>query len=270
MKRAGHTPRALTIAGSDSGAGAGIQADLKTFAAFGVYGLSALTALTVQNTREVASIHELPVEFVAAQIRAVVSDIGVGAAKTGMLATADLVEGVARAVQELALPNLVVDPVMASKSGTVLLHPDAVEALRRKLLPLARVATPNLPEAEILLGKRLAHFRDIEDAARELHSMGAACVVIKGGHREAEPEDLFYDGRRFVVFQGARVRTTSDHGTGCTFSAAIAALLARGAEPAGAVGEAKHYVTEAMLRAPRLGSGHGPLNHFFFLGRSGG
>jgi len=260
-------PRVLTIAGSDSGGGAGIQADLKTFAAFGVHGMSALAALTAQNSRQITAIQELPGEFIAAQIRAVVTDIGVDAAKTGMLATESIVETVADAILKLGITNLVVDPVMVSKSGAALLRPEAVQTLRERLLPLSRVLTPNLPEAEVLVGRRLAGHRELQEAAREIHAMGPACVVIKGGHREGEPADLFYDGRRFVLFQGERVETTSDHGTGCTYSAAIAALLAKGAEPAAAAGEAKRYVTEAMRGASRLGSGRGPLQHFFFLGR---
>jgi len=263
-------PRALTIAGSDSGGGAGIQADLKTFAAFGVFGMSAVTAITAQNTREVSAIHEVSPEIVVAQIRAVVSDLGVDAVKTGMLASPILVEAVAQAVETLGLRNLVVDPVMISKSGAALLRPEAVTTLRRRLLPLARVVTPNLPEAEALLGRAIQGLGQMREAARELHSLGPACVVIKGGHSSAEPADLFYDGERFVLLQGERIKTRADHGTGCTFSAALAAVLARGGRPGPAAVEAKRYVSEAMRKAPKLGSGRSPLDHFFFLGKRRG
>ena len=255
-------PIALTIAGSDSGAGAGIQADLKTFAALGVYGTSALAALTAQNTRQVLAVHEVPERFLLAQIEAVVSDLRPEAVKTGMLATAALVRTAAGAVQRHRLRNLVVDPVMISKSGAALLRSDAVRALRDRLVPLAGVLTPNLSEAEVLVGMRLRTLRDVEQAARLLRDMGAATVVIKGGHSAGEPVDYFFDGRRSILFQGERLRTRSDHGTGCAFSAAIAAFLARGAETAPAVSEAKQYVREGMRSAARLGSGRGPINHF--------
>ena len=269
MKRPASVPCSLTVAGSDSGGGAGIQADLKTFAAFGVHGLSALAALTAQNTRQVIAIHEVPEQFLLDQIRAVVTDFAVESAKTGMLAGPAPVRAVARAVRELEIPNLVVDPVIISKSGASLLSAEGISALRHELLPLARVVTPNLPEAETLVDRKLRTPADVREAARDIHSMGPACVVIKGGHHEGEPDDLFYDGARMVLFQGERIRTASDHGTGCTFSAAITALLALGEEPVVAVGEAKRYVGEAMRGASRLGSGHGPVNHFFFLGRFG-
>jgi hydroxymethylpyrimidine/phosphomethylpyrimidine kinase len=253
---------ALTIAGSDSGAGAGIQADLKTFAALGVYGTSALAALTAQNTREVLAIHEVPERFLFAQIRALVSDLQPDAVKTGMLASASLVKSVASAVERFRLKNLVVDPVMLSKSGAALLRADAIKALRERLVPLARVLTPNLPEAEALTGKRLRTLSDIQEAARLLRDMGAASVVIKGGHSRGEPIDYFCDGKRAVLFQGERLRTRSDHGTGCAFSAAIAAHLARGAQVASAVSEAKQFVLEGMRSAAKLGSGRGPIDHF--------
>jgi hydroxymethylpyrimidine/phosphomethylpyrimidine kinase len=265
MKIEGSMPTALTIAGSDSGGGAGIQADLKTFAALGVYGTTAITAITAQNTREVTAIFELPPEIVVAQIESIVTDIGANAVKTGMMRSARLVDAVAVVLERLKLPNLVVDPVMISKSGAPLLEPDGVESLRLRLLPLARVITPNLPEAEALIGRRLPETRDRQDAAREIVAMGAGSVVIKGGHLGGEPVDLFFDGQDFTEFPGARIRTTSDHGTGCTFSAAIAALLARDIELKAAVGEAKRFVEGAMRAAPRLGSGHGPLDHFFGL-----
>jgi hydroxymethylpyrimidine/phosphomethylpyrimidine kinase len=265
MSRLRRRPCALSIAGSDSGGGAGIQADIRTFSAFGVHPLTALVAITAQNTVEVAEIHQLTEALVLAQIRTVIADMPVSAAKTGMLADSSLVRSVARAVRELELPNLVVDPVITSKSGASLLSEEGVQSLRRELLPLARMVTPNLPEAEALVGHPLETIREIQEAAREIHSWGPDCVVIKGGHRHGEPMDLLYDGSGFILFQGERIHTASDHGTGCTFSAAIAAMLAKRAEPGEAVGEAKRYVSEAMRRSSPLGSGHGPLDHFFFL-----
>lgn len=262
MNRSSHPPIALTIAGSDSGGGAGIQADLKTFAALGVYGTSALAALTAQNTRKVRAIHEVPEKFLRAQIDAVVSDLRPDAVKTGMLASAPLVRAAARALQHHRLKNLVVDPVTISKSGASLLRPDALRALRELLIPLATVLTPNLPEAEVLTGKRLRTMREVEEAARFLRDLGAASVVIKGGHSRGEPIDYFFDGHGAVLFQGERIRTRSDHGTGCSFSAAIAAFLARGTETASAVSGAKQYVREGMRLAARLGSGRGPIDHF--------
>jgi hydroxymethylpyrimidine/phosphomethylpyrimidine kinase len=262
--------KALTIAGSDSGGGAGIQADLKTFAALGVYGTSAIAALTAQNTVEVRAIHEVPPGFVTAQIEAVVSDIGVDAAKTGMLASPALVQEVAETLERLRIPNLVVDPVMASKSGARLLAPEAVREVRTRLIRLARVATPNLPEAEILAGISIRSRDDVREAARRIHGLGAAGVVIKGGHAAADPVDLLFDGKDFAEFPGRRISTRADHGTGCTFSAAIAALLARGENLREAVWEAKRFVEGAMLAAPSIGAGHGPLHHFFRFDRSGG
>ena len=256
-------PVALTIAGSDSGGGAGIQADLKTFAALGVHGASALTAVTAQNTQRVTHSLELPPDLVAAQIDAVVTDMGVDVAKTGMLGNAQIVEVVAEKVREHDLQPLVVDPVMVAKSGDRLLSEDAVIALRERLLPLATVFTPNLPEAEAILGRALRSWDDIRAGAEEIASMGAQTVVIKGGHREGPAIDLFYDGRQFHEFTAVRVDTTSTHGTGCTFASAIAAALAKGSEPRGAVAMAKAYVTRALQEAYPLGKGHGPVHHFF-------
>ncbi len=260
MKRGVHT--VLTIAGSDSGAGAGIQADLKTFAALGVYGTSAITAITAQNTREVTRVLELSPELVAAQIDAVMGDIGADATKTGMLASAEIIETVADKVREHDLQPLVVDPVMVAKGGDRLLREDAVGALRERLLPLATILTPNLPEAEVLLGHRLASWDDIRDGAQELVSMGAQAVVMKGGHREGPATDLFYDGHGFHEFATARVDTTDTHGTGCTFAAAIAAGLAKQTDLRGAVALAKAYVTKALQSAYPIGQGQGPVHHF--------
>ena len=254
--------KALTIAGSDSGGGAGIQADLKTFAALGVYGTSALTAVTAQNTLGVTAIHVLTPKMVAAQIDAVIADIGAHALKTGMLANATIIETVAGRIQHHRLSNLVVDPVMIAKSGDPLLRKSAITALRSSLIPLAAVVTPNIPEAEALTGIQLEGASEIEEAARRIVAMGAKTVVIKGGHRKGPAIDLFYDGKNFRELGAPRIRTRHTHGTGCTFSAAIAANLARGEKIERAVVLAKKYITSAIASAFSVGSGHGPVHHF--------
>ncbi len=255
-------PTVLTIAGSDSGGGAGIQADLKTFSALGVFGMSALTAITAQNTRAVTAVFELPPDIVAAQIDAVVEDIGVDAAKTGMIANSALIRVVADKVRQHRLEPLVVDPVMVAKSGDRLLREEAVEALRAELVPLATVVTPNLPEAEVLVGRSLGSLDDMRAAAREIVGLGARSVVVKGGHLAGDATDVFYDGRRFVELSAPRVQTSSTHGTGCTFASAVAALLARGNDLEAAVRGAKSYLTAALERAYPIGGGHGPVHHF--------
>jgi hydroxymethylpyrimidine/phosphomethylpyrimidine kinase len=255
--------RALTIAGSDSGGGAGIQADLKTFQALGVYGASALTAITAQNTLGVQAVHDIPPEIIAAQIDAVVEDIGIDAAKTGMLATAEIIGVVADRVRHWQLDRLVVDPVMVATSGARLLRDDAIATLIAELLPLALVLTPNLPEAEVLLGRTVVNDGDIRQAAIDIHALGPRTVLIKGGHLHSAPTatDLLYDGQTFHVFSAERFNTVNTHGTGCTLSAAIAAGLAQGRDVRDAVGRAKHYVTEAIRHAGPLGHGHGPVAH---------
>jgi len=255
---------ALTIAGSDSGGGAGIQADLKTFAALGVNGTSAIAALTAQNTVAVTGIHEVPAAFVVAQIDAVAEDIAIDAVKTGMLATAEIVDAVASAIVRWKLPNLVVDPVMVAKSGDVLLTEPAVEAIRRSLLPLAAVLTPNRPEAERLLGHSVSNRDEARDAARRLVDLGPRAVVVKGGHfDEADIVDLLYDGSTFHEFRHPRLQTRHTHGTGCTFAAAIAALLALGLTLPDAVQHAIEYVEGAIAHGLAIGSGQGPLDHFW-------
>lgn len=256
------TPRALTIAGSDSGAGAGIQADLKTFAALGVYGLSALTAITAQNTWEVRAALELPPELIEAQIDAVLEDIGADAAKTGMLSSSAIIGVVASCVSRWNL-RLVVDPVMVAKSGDPLLQPEAVTTLVTVLLPLAEVVTPNLYEAEVLTGQRIETLDDMRAAAQTIRALGPRHVVVKGGHRNADPVDVHFDGERFAELRADYIQTRHTHGTGCTFSAAITALMARGLDVDAAVAGAKNYVTEAIRHAPGLGSGHGPVGHFW-------
>ena len=255
-------PRALTIAGSDSSAGAGIQADLKTFAALGVYGLSALTAITAQNTLGVRMAEDLAPELVEAQIDAVLEDIGADAAKTGMLSSPLIIEAVAGRVRKWDL-RLVVDPVMRAKSGDPLLRPEAVATLRAQLLPLAEVVTPNLPEAEALTGRRIETLDDMRAAASAIFALGPRHVVVKGGHRTTEPVDIYFDGKRCLELRAERLQTPHTHGTGCTFSAAITALLARGMPVEEAVAGAKHYITGAIRHAPGLGHGHGPVGHFW-------
>jgi hydroxymethylpyrimidine/phosphomethylpyrimidine kinase len=260
----GRRPRALTVAGSDSGGGAGIQADLKTFAALGVYGASAITAITAQNTVGVRAIHEVPVDIVAAQIDAVLEDIGADAAKTGMLSSAPIIEVVADRLRFHGIRNLVVDPVMVAKSGDRLLREDAVAALRDVLLPLAAVVTPNAPEATVLSGVRVVDAGSAREAARRIAELGPRMVVVKGGHLDGpRSDDLVWDGRRFEVLTGRRVVTRHTHGTGCTFSSAIAAYLARGLDPFDAAREARTYLQGAIEHSEPLGSGHGPVNHLW-------
>jgi len=257
---------ALTIAGSDSGAGAGIQADLKTFAAHSVYGTTALTAVTAQNTLGVTSYLALPADLVTAQIEAIVSDFGVHAAKTGMLPNAAIVEAVAAAVTDLEIPLLVVDPVMIATSGDRLLDDEAVAAMKVELFGRALTVTPNIPEAEALTGIRITSDADRREAARAIASLGAATVIIKGGHFDTpDISDLFYDGHEFHDFRAERVAGGSTHGTGCSFAAAIVSHLARGQTLPDAIRMAQRYVAGAIRRAPGLGRGHGPIDHFWAL-----
>ncbi len=255
-------PRALTIAGSDSGGGAGIQADLKTFFALGCHGMSALTALTAQNTVAVTAIHEVPPEFVIAQIDAVASDIGVDAAKTGMLASSAIVEAVAKAVEVHEIAHLVVDPVFVSKHRDHLLASDAVSALTERVLPLAEVVTPNLYEAEGLAGGgAISSIADMREAARALHDLGPRNVLIKGGHGAGdEAVDVLYDGDDFIEITGPRFDTDDTHGTGCALSAAIAARLAHGDDVISAIRAAKDFISGAIEHGLRLGAGYGPVN----------
>ena len=245
----------MTIAGSDSGGGAGIQADLKTFAALGVYGASTLTAITAQNTVAVTAVHELPTDVIAAQIEAVVTDIGVDAVKTGMLSSSTIVEAVAGELERFGIQNLVVDPVMVAKSGDPLLREEAVESVRSRLVPLAALVTPNIPEAETLTGLSIERDEDAREAARRIVAMGARTVVVKGGHRDGPATDLFFDGADFTEFSAERFDTVNTHGTGCTFASAAAAGLAQGKTVLEAVAQAKEYVTEAIRNSYPLGQG---------------
>jgi hydroxymethylpyrimidine/phosphomethylpyrimidine kinase len=254
--------KALTIAGSDSGAGAGIQADLKTFAAFGVYGSSVVTAVTAQNTRGVFAVAEVPEEVIAMQIDVVLEDIGAAAAKTGMLSSASIVETVASRLEAWGVDMLVVDPVMVAKGGHPLLQQSAIAAVKQHLLPLALVVTPNLPEAEVLSDITVDSPDAAREAARAIAALGPRWVVIKGGHLAGDATDLVFDGEIFAEFHAERIDTPNTHGTGCTFSAAIAALLARGLAPLEAIEAAKIWLTEAIRESYAIGDGHSPVNHF--------
>jgi hydroxymethylpyrimidine/phosphomethylpyrimidine kinase len=260
------TAIALTIAGSDSSGGAGIQADLKTFSALGVYGASVITALTAQNTLGVEGVHVVPPDFVRAQMRAVASDLAVGAIKIGMLATSAVIGAVAEGLGDFPEVPVVLDPVMVAASGDPLLEADAVEALRTVLIPHATLVTPNLAEAAILLGQSVARSEyEMAAQALKLHETGARAVLIKGGHSAGEAAiDILLEGDEPVSFEAPRVETKNTHGTGCTLSAAIAAELAKGADLAEAVVAAKTYVTEAIVAADELeiGKGRGPVHHF--------
>lgn len=255
-------PKAMTIAGSDSGAGAGIQADLKTFAALGVYGTTAVTAVTAQNTKGVFAVAEVPEEVIALQIDVVLDDIGADAVKTGMLSSASIVRTVADRIEAWGIANLVVDPVMVAKGGHPLLHEQAVTALKDSLLPLALVVTPNIPEAEILAGMAIDSPEAMRAAAVAIARHGPRFVVVKGGHLAGDATDLVYDGTSFVEFSANRIDTVNTHGTGCSFSAAIAANLAKGMLPVSAIGEAKSWLTKAIELSYAIGAGHSPVNHF--------
>jgi hydroxymethylpyrimidine/phosphomethylpyrimidine kinase len=253
---------ALTIAGSDPGGGAGIQADLKTFTAFGIYGMTVITSVTAQNTMGVQDIHDLPAAFVSRQLDTVLEDLPVDATKTGMLSNAGIIRAVAAGLRRHDIGNLVVDPVMVAKSGHRLLQEDALQALRDELLPLAAVLTPNLPEAEVLSGRKISGPEEMRRAAETIRALGPAHVLIKGGHLKGRAVDLLFDGSECIELPADRLPTRHTHGTGCTLSAAIAAVLAAGGTVPQAVIAAKDFITRAIREAPGLGHGHGPLNHF--------
>ncbi len=257
--------RVLTIAGSDSGGGAGIQADLKAITALGGYGMSVLTALTAQNTTGVQGIHEIPASFVARQMDSVLSDIGADAIKTGMLANREIVGVVAQKIQRYRVKKVVVDPVMVAKGGDLLLREDAREALVRQLLPLAMVVTPNLMEASVLTGLEIDSVKTMKRAAHRIYRMGPKHVVVKGGHLKGMAVDVLYDGRKYDVIEGPRIETKNTHGTGCTFASAIATLIARGEDVSEAVRNAKTFITLAIQGGLNLGKGIGPTNPFAFV-----
>ncbi len=257
----------LTIAGSDSGGGAGIQADLKSMSANGVFAMSVITAITAQNTEEVTDVFELPTSIIAAQIDAVFDDFDVAAVKTGMLSSAVIVDTVAKMLTPQHVTNLVVDPVMVSKSGHPLLKPDAIESVKTRLFPLALLVTPNIHEAQQLSGIEIKTLADARRAAKIIHGFGCKHVLIKGGHLLVDrATDVLYDGRFFNVFKGEFIDTPHTHGTGCTFASAIAAHLARGKSVNDAVQTAKTYLTETIRHGLAIGHGTGPTNHFYFLG----
>jgi len=253
--------RVLTIAGSDSGGGAGIQADLKTITVLGGFGMSVVTALTAQNSQGVQGVFEVPVPFIERQFDAVASDFGVDAAKTGMLVNADVVRAVAAKIRRYRIAKLVIDPVMAAKGGARLIGDDALESLVSDLLPLALVVTPNVPEAEVLAGMTISSPADMKEAARKIQLLGVPNVIVKGGHLPGEARDILFDGSDYHEFSSERIETKDTHGTGCTFSAAIATGLARGKTLYEAVREAKNYISEVIRCAWRIGKGHGPTNH---------
>jgi len=255
--------KALTIAGSDSGGGAGIQADIKTFTTIGVYGMSVITSVTAQNTVGVRAVHDVPADIVAAQLDAVLEDIGVDAAKTGMIANAEIMEAVNDRLTAFRLQPLVVDPVMIAKSGDPLMREDARQHFKRLIIPLATVLTPNLHEAGLLTGRHIETIAQMCDAAKELSETGVRYILVKGGHLAGEPVDVLYDAQddATVELHGERLTTPHTHGTGCTLSAAIAARLALGDDVIAAVSFAKRYITEAIRHGLPLGDGHGPTNH---------
>ncbi|GGE25774.1 hydroxymethylpyrimidine/phosphomethylpyrimidine kinase [Marinithermofilum abyssi] len=255
--------KVLTIAGSDSGGGAGIQADLKTFQERGVFGTSVITAITAQNTLGVHGVYPQELSAVEAQLDAVLSDIGTDAAKTGMLFSAELIQLVARKIQEYSVPSLVIDPVMIAKGGAPLLKKEAVEALRKVLLPLGAVITPNVPEAsELLGGRRIEGVKEMEEAAKELYQLGPKAVVVKGGHLDGEQSvDVLFDGEKWYHFASDRIETRHTHGTGCTFSACIAAEMAKGRTIPEAVRTAKDFITHAIQHSLEIGKGVGPTHH---------
>jgi len=254
--------RILTVAGSDSGGGAGIQADLKTITVLGAYGMSAITALTAQNTLGVQGVYPVPVDFIRLQMEAVLSDIGADAAKTGMLATPEIVKAVAEELKRFKVELLVVDPVMVAKSGDALLSEEARGTLKESLLPMATLVTPNLPEASVLSGFPVQDLESMKEAARAIRDMGPRYVLIKGGHLEKEAVDLLFDGQKFEAYEAPRLSNRNTHGTGCTYSAALTTFLAQGLPVRDAVAEAKRFITRAIRHGLPMGSGHGPTNPY--------
>lgn len=261
-------PRVMTIAGSDSGGGAGIEADLKTFTALRVYGMVAITSVTAQNTLGVHGVHDIPPEMVAKQIDVVAQDIGIDAAKTGMLSNAAIIEAVTGSLKRNRVGQLVLDPVMVSESRHSLLEPSAIKVLVEHLFPLALVVTPNIPEAEAITKTTIKTEEDMREAAKAIHELGPRYVLIKGGHADTpEAIDYLYDGETWIPFSAPRIDTVNTHGTGCTYAAAIAAYLGKGHPVPEAVRLAKDYVTQALGTGLNLGHGPGPLNHFWALGK---
>lgn len=261
--------KALTVAGSDSGGGAGIQADLKTFQELGVFGMSAITAVTAQNTLGVHGVYPMTAEAVTKQIQAIGDDMGSDAVKTGMLFNAEIIQAVSNKIEEFQWTKVVVDPVMIAKGGASLLQNEAISALKKYLLPISLIVTPNIPEAEVLTGMTITSIDEKKEAAKKLISLGARHVVLKGGHDENKNEaiDLLFDGQEFEFLTSKRVLTKNTHGTGCTFSAAITAGLAKGKSVYEAVATAKEFIQAAIQEDLQIGKGHGPTNHWAFQGK---
>jgi hydroxymethylpyrimidine/phosphomethylpyrimidine kinase len=256
----------LTIAGSDSGGGAGIQADIKAMSANGVFAMSVITSITAQNTQGVTAVYDLPISIIERQLDAIFEDFDVAAVKTGMLSSVEIVESVSRKLRQYKAEALVVDPVMVAKSGHALLKPEAIETVKIALIPLALLVTPNIAEAEYLSDQKIRSVADARQAAKAIHKLGCRNVLIKGGHLlEARGTDLLYDGRFFHMFKGDYIDTPHTHGTGCTFASAIAAQLAKGKPLPDAIRTAKEYLTEAIRHGLGIGHGKGPTNHFYFL-----
>lgn len=260
----------LTIAGSDSCGGAGIQADIKTFSALGTYGMSVITAVTAQNTTGVLSVRELDNDIIREQIECLYDDIVIHGVKIGMVSSIQIIDTIAGSLKRKNAQNIVVDPVMVSKSGCHLLRPESGDALINKLFPLALVVTPNLFEAEVITGEKIETVEQMEKAAVKIHAMGARNVVVKGGHLTGDAVDVFYDGESFDYIKGIRIDTKNTHGTGCTFSSAITAFVARGYTVLEAVRRAKDYINGAIKNSIELGHGVGPTNHFYELYRRAG
>ena len=262
--------RVLTIAGSDSCGGAGIQADLKTFSAHGLFGMSVITAVTAQNTQGVFGVQDISAELIQKQIEAIFDDIAVDAVKIGMVSITDTIKVIAKTLERYLVKNLVVDPVMVSKSGYHLLQPEAKEALIRYLLPMAKVVTPNIPEAEVITGMKINDLEDMKSAAVQIYHMNSEYVLVKGGHLEGEAVDVLYDGKDFKYYHSPRIHTQNTHGTGCTLSSAIASNLAKDMSVAEAIEGAKAYITVAIEQSFSIGKGVGPTHHFYELYKKAG
>lgn len=257
--------KVLTIAGSDSSGGAGIQADLKTFSAHGVFGMSVITAVTAQNTQGVFAVQDISPDMIASQLDAIFTDIEVDAVKIGMVSQIETIKVIAEKLRQYNPKHIVVDPVMVSKSGYDLLSPDAKETLIKELIPLATVVTPNLPEAEVITGNKISTLEEMKAAAVEIYTMGAKAVLVKGGHLEDDATDLSFDGTHFTYFRGSRIQSNNTHGTGCTLSSAITSNLANEDELVDAIRQAKNYITTAIKHSFSIGKGVGPVHHFYSL-----
>lgn len=262
--------KALTIAGSDCSGGAGIQADLKTFSALGVFGMSAIVSVVAENTRRVIDIQDITCDIIAKQIDAVFEDIPPDAVKIGMLSSPECMQAVSVKLKEYKPANIVIDPVMYAKNGAPLMQENAENALIKIILPLADVLTPNIPEAKVITGMAIENQEDMKDAAKAIYDMGCRNVIIKGGHAEGDATDILFDGKEYHFFQSERIDTKNTHGTGCTYSSAIAAQLALGADMKSAVEKAKNYVTMAIRHSLPIGKGYGPTNHFYELYKKAG